>query len=108
MSINGIFYCSYDMFRALFLRPAYLLFIPGALGLALALFYLNATYQDFKERSVGMISYADLCGTAAFELKQLFFPSAQCVEPVWSMNKEDFEKSQREADHLSQLSLYLA
>ena len=79
------------------IAPAYLLFIPGALGLALALFYLNATYQDFKERSVGMISYADLCGTAAFELKQLFFPSAQCVEPVGSMNKEEFEKSQREA-----------
>ena len=78
------------------IAPAYALFVPAALGLGLALYYLNVTYQDFKERSVGMISYADLCGTDAFQLKQLFFPSAQCVEPVWSMSKEEFEESQRQ------------
>lgn len=78
------------------IAPAYALFLPAAVGLALALYYLSVTYQDFKERSVGMISYADLCGTDAFQLKQLFFPSAECVEPVWSMSKEEFEESQRQ------------
>ncbi|CAE7772998.1 unnamed protein product [Symbiodinium sp. CCMP2456] len=76
----------------------YWLFVPVGIGLALTLYYLNITYSDFKERSVGLVSYADVCGSDAFELKQLFFPNAECVEPLWKMTKEEFEDSQRQAE----------
>ncbi|CAE8674986.1 unnamed protein product, partial [Polarella glacialis] len=46
----------------------------------LAAYSVVTTVSENNENREGSVSYADVCGTDAFQLKQMFFQSAVCVD----------------------------